>query len=75
MIGKTYRIRIRSQLDLHWISWFEGLSIQHEASGETLLTGFMTDQAALFGTLMKIRDLGLTLISVEPLEQELKPKE
>jgi hypothetical protein len=75
MIGKTYRIRIRSHLDLHWISWFEGLAIQHEANGDTLLTGFMADQAALFGALIKIRDLGLTLISIEPLEQELKPEE
>jgi hypothetical protein len=74
MIGKTYRIRIRSHLDLNWISWFEGLTIQHEANGDTLLTGFMADQAALFGTLMKIRDLGLTLISVELLEQEMKPE-
>jgi hypothetical protein len=75
MIGKAYRIRIRSHLDPRWISWFDGLSIQHEASGDTLLTGLMADQAALFSTLMKIRDLGLTLISVEPVEQELKPEE
>jgi hypothetical protein len=75
MIGKTYRIRIRSHLDPRWISWFEGLSIQHEASGDTLLTGFMVDQAALFGTLIKIRDLGLTLISVDPVEQDLKSDE
>jgi hypothetical protein len=75
MTGKTYRIRIRSHLDLSWSSWFEGLHIQHAADGDTLLTGIMADQAALFGALMKIRDLGLTLISVEPAEQELKLEE
>jgi len=75
MTGKTYRIRIRSHLDLNWVSWFEGLHIQHTADGDTLLTGVMADQAALFGALMKIRDLGLTLISVVPVEQELKREE
>jgi hypothetical protein len=75
MTGQAYRIRIRSHLDIRWASWFENLSIQHEANGETLLTGSMPDQAALFGTLMKIRDLGLMLIAVEPVEQELKQEE
>jgi hypothetical protein len=73
MTIQTYRIRIRSHLDLRWISWFEGLNIQHEANGETLLIGSITDQAALFSVLMKIRDLGLTLIAVEPVGQEMKP--
>ena len=73
MPQQTYRIRIRSHLDFSWVSWFEGLNIQHEANGETLLIGSIPDQAALFGVLMKIRDLGLTLIAVEPLEQEMKP--
>jgi hypothetical protein len=70
MTEKTYRIRISSHLDHRWISWFEGMIIAHQANGETLLTGAMPDQAALFGTLMKIRDLGLTLIAVEPIVNE-----
>jgi hypothetical protein len=70
MAGQTYRIRIRSHLDVRWISWFEDFTIQHEANGETLLTGCITDQAALFGALMKIRDLGLILIAVEPVGEE-----
>jgi hypothetical protein len=73
MSGNTYRIRIRGHLDVRWTSWFEGLTIQHEDNGMTLLTGFLPDQAALFGTLMKIRDLGLTLIAVEPVEEERQP--
>ena len=70
MTGQTYRIRIRSYLDNRWESWFEGLAIQPGDQGETSLTGRLPDQAALFGTLMKIRDLGLTLISVEPIASE-----
>jgi len=71
MTGQIYLIRIRGHLDTHWASWFEDLTILHEANGESVLTGGMPDQAALFGTLMKIRDLGLTLIAVEPVEEEL----
>ncbi len=67
MTGQTYRIHIQTYLDDGWTSWFEGMTIEHKASGETLLTGYMPDQAALFGTLMKIRDLGLVLIAVEAL--------
>jgi hypothetical protein len=72
MTGQTYRIRIRSHLDPRWASWFEGLNIQHEDNGETWLTGSMPDQASLFSTLMKIRDLGLMLIAVEPIDQDRK---
>ena len=69
MTGQNYRIRIRSHLDDRWMSWFEGLTIHHKSNGETVLTGFIQDQAALFGTLMKIRDLGLALIAVEPVDK------
>ena len=70
MPGQTYRIRIRSHLDQRWMAWFEEMTIQHEANGETILTGFIPDQSALFGTLMKLRDLGLSLIAVEPVEEK-----
>lgn len=66
MEGQLYRIRIRSHMDDSWSTWFEGLTLRHEANGETVLLGVIKDQAALFGTLMKIRDLGLALIAVEP---------
>ncbi|HVP20723.1 MAG TPA: hypothetical protein VMS73_02560 [Anaerolineaceae bacterium] len=69
MTEQTYRIRIRSHLDNDWKSWFDGLTLQHGANGETILTGPVPDQAALFAVLMKIRDLGLTLIAVEPVEK------
>jgi hypothetical protein len=70
MPGQYYRIRIRSHLDERWMAWFEEMSIQHEANGETILTGFILDQSALFGTLMKLRDLGLSLVAVEPLDEQ-----
>jgi hypothetical protein len=70
MPGQNYRIRIRSHLDQGWISWFDGFSIEHETNGETVLTGFIPDQSGLFGTLMKLRDLGLALIAVEPVEDQ-----
>ena len=61
-----YEIRLAEHLDERWAKWFDGLEIVHSAeSGETVLRGEMADQPALFGVLGKIRDLGLTLISVQ----------
>lgn len=60
----VYQIRIEGNLGQHWSDWFEGLTITLEASGETLLTSPVVDQAALHGLLKKVRDLGLPLVSV-----------
>ena len=60
----TYQIRIMGHLGHQWSSWFEGMTISLEENGETLLTGQVTDQAALHGLLKKVRDTGLQLISV-----------
>ena len=51
-------------------SWFEGLTIAHTNQGETILTGVVADQAALYGLLAKLRDLGLALISVSSAESQ-----
>lgn len=59
-----YKIRIKGHLDSQWTDWFEGLTITLQDTGETLLTGPVIDQAALHGLLKRVRDLGLTLISV-----------
>lgn len=64
-----YEIRVEGYLSNSWSSWFEGLSIRHESSGETILEGPLADQAALHGVLMRIRDLGLPLVSVTRQEQ------
>ncbi len=63
-MGEFYEIRVEGQIESSWSSWFEALAICPEMDGSTLLSGPLEDQAALHGVLMKIRDLGLTLISV-----------
>lgn len=63
----TYQIRVRSHLSPDWTDWFEGLTITLEENGDMLLTGPVIDQAALHGLLKKVRDLGMPLISVNPI--------
>ena len=65
-----YEIRIKGHLDNRWANWFEGLTIQREDNGETLLTGRVVDQAALHGLLRKVRDLGMPLVSVIHIKPE-----
>jgi hypothetical protein len=59
-----YEIRVQGHIGASWSSWFEGLAIRHEEGGETVLSGPLADEAALYGVLMKIRDLGLPLVEV-----------
>jgi len=65
---KVYQIRIKGHLSPGWTAWFEGLTITQEDNGDSLLTGPVVDQAALFGLLTKVRNLGMPLISVIGLE-------
>jgi hypothetical protein len=58
----NYEIRLQGHLDARWTKWFDGLN------GDTLLSGPVVDQAALHGLLKKVRDLGLPLVSVSPVE-------
>jgi hypothetical protein len=60
-----YVIRVKGHLDHFWQEWFENLSITHLKDGTSLLSGPIEDQAALYGILLKMRDLGLTLLSLE----------
>jgi hypothetical protein len=64
----VYQIRIKGHLGSQWTDWFEGLTITLEEDGDTLFTGPVVDQAALHGLLKKVRDLGMPLVSVSPLE-------
>ena len=65
-----YQIKIKEHLDSRWSEWFDGLTITREPNGDTLLVGSVVDQAALFGLLLKIRDLNLTLLSLKRLEPD-----
>jgi hypothetical protein len=76
----VYQIRIKGHLGCQWTDWFGGLTITLEDNGETLLTGPVIDQAALYGLLKKVRNLGMPLLSVSPVEpsqpdvSEVKPR-
>jgi hypothetical protein len=59
-----YVIRVKGYLAHRWAEWFAGLTMTYTPSGETTLCGPIEDQAALHGVLAKVRDLNLTLISV-----------
>jgi hypothetical protein len=60
----VYQIRIKGHLSDQWTGWFENLTITLEENGDTLLTGLVADQAALFGLMKKVRDLGMPLVSI-----------
>ncbi len=58
-------IRVRERLDETWQEWFEGFAISYTDQGETVLAGRASDQAALYGLVAKLRDLGLHLVSID----------
>ena len=64
---EQYRIRFQGHLDADWSTWFDNLTISQEDGGTTTLTGPLVDQAALYGLLGRLRDLGATLLLVERL--------
>jgi len=66
----VYEIKIKGILEIQWFEWFDGMNISYNDDGDTLITGPIVDQAALFGILKKVRDLGLLLLSVNCLTSE-----
>ena len=68
------QIKVRGKLGTRWSDWFSDMTISYEIGGDgllvTTLTGAVVDQAALYGILWKLRDLNLTLISVETSERD-----
>lgn len=71
--SELYEIRLKGHLAKRWADWFAGLTITLEDTGETRLTGPVVDQAALYGLLRKVRDLGLPLLSVRQIKPDDAP--
>jgi hypothetical protein len=67
----SVEIRVKGRIDEDWKEWFEGLSIAYTEDDETILSGEVADQAALYGYIAKLRDLGLPLVLVKPSEEEV----
>ena len=59
-----YQIRVKGYLEEEWSDWFDGMAVAHLENGETILTGPIVDQSALFGMLFKVSTLNMTLLSV-----------
>jgi len=59
-----YQITVKGHLDSHWSAWFDNMTIANQANGAAVLRGPLVDQAALYGVLTKVRDLGLPLLAV-----------
>jgi len=68
MQRNIYEIRIKGCMDVDWVAWFSGVTITNVGEDEILLSGELPDQSALHGLLAQIRDLNLTLISVQQIE-------
>lgn len=62
--GQVYKIKLAGHLDESWTDWFHGMKFSYEQDNTTIISGEITDQSALHGILKKIRDLGLTLLTV-----------
>lgn len=68
MAQTGYCIRIQGHLASDWSEWFDGMTVQCQPDGTTILSGPVRDQAALHGMLLKVQGLGLSLVSVNPIE-------
>jgi hypothetical protein len=62
-------IRVKGQIDERWSEWLDGIKIAHTGQDETVLSGEVADQAALYGLIAKLRDLGLPLLAVNLAEE------
>jgi hypothetical protein len=68
--AEYYEIRVKGHLDGDWSAWFDGLRVTPDEHGETLLAGPIADQAALYGVIAKLRDLGLPLIALNRIDRK-----
>jgi hypothetical protein len=65
-----YAIRLKGHLGSRWAARFDGMTLTTRPDGTTLLEGPVVDQAALHGLLQRVRDLGIPLLSVTPIEPD-----
>ncbi len=70
MTDTYYCIRVKGHLRPEWSEWFDGMAITWQPDGSTTLRGPLPDQPALHGLLARVRDLGLTLLSVQATEDD-----
>jgi len=68
------QVRIEGHVDLDWSASFAEVTVQHTDDGQTVLSGALPDQTALHGVLMRIRDLGLSLVEVKRVENPIEPQ-
>jgi hypothetical protein len=74
-VMQKIEIRVKGQIDEHWSEWFEGLTITHAETEESVISGVLADESAVYGLITKIRDLGLHLVSVKNTNHEEDSKE
>ncbi len=67
---RRVEVCVEGRIDVHWSDWFGDMDITHADENQTILTGDVVDQSALYGLIAKLRDLGLVLISVNSTEAE-----
>lgn len=70
--NQGFEIHIKENLSPEWLDWFDDFALTFTPNGESILTGEITDQSALHGLFARIRDLNLTIISVNPVEPKEK---
>ena len=69
LLMDIYEFQIKGHLDDRWSEWFGGLAVQRQENGTTMLVGPLVDQAALYGVIIRIRDLGLSLLSLNQVAE------
>lgn len=72
--GSWYEIRLKGHLDARWAAWFDGMSLTNASDGTTVISGPVLDQAALYGLLQKVRDVGLPLVSVTQIDSDVRTR-
>ena len=74
MTAQQYEIRVEGRLARHWSTWFDGLAVEPDANGTTVIRGPVVDQAALHGLLQKLRDVGIPILSLTRIQTSAPPE-